>query len=70
MSTILIVTIFAILSPKLIQILDLIAQICWIQIAPENAALTGGDMTKKAAANGVTWTIGRIISREPLSQIS
>ena len=48
-----------------------IAQICWIQIAPENAALTGGDMTKKAAAaNGVTWTIGRIISREPLSQIS
>ena len=46
-----------------------IAQICWIQIALENAALTGGDMTKKAA-NGVTWTIGRIISREPLSQIS
>ena len=46
-----------------------IAQICWIQIAPENAALTGGDMTK-AAVNGVTWTIGRIISREPLSQIS
>ena len=48
-----------------------IAQICWIQIVPENGALTAGDMIKKGlAANGVTLTIARIISREPLSQIS
>ena len=48
-----------------------IAKICWIQIAPENGALTAVDMTKKGlAANGVTLTIARIISREPLSQIS